>query len=113
MEEAPSAAAEAEKDAFLDALFGTDAKEERAEENPTEAGTGNPRQSEPTSERSPEAERGTSDEEPARAKPSVRKELKEIREEQRRTAANAPARGTAPQPHIEPRKKYKATVKEI
>lgn len=104
-----------EKSSFLDALFGpTDTpQEETQKENPTQAGTGVPRQSEPTSESKAAAERGTSEDEPARGRPSVRRELREIREEQRRTAETAPAPGKAPLSHIEPRKKYKTSVKEI
>lgn len=104
-----------EKDAFLDALFGpTDTpQEEPQKENPTEAGTGVPRQSEPTSESKAAAERGTSEDEPTHERPSVRKELREIREEQRRSAEKTPAPGKAPLSHIEPRKKYKTSVKEI
>ncbi len=109
------AATPQEKDAFLDALFGpTDTpQEEPQKENPTEAGTGVPRQSEPTSESKAAAERGTSENESARSRPPVRKELREIREEQRRSAETAPAPGKAPLSHIEPRKKYKTSVKEI
>lgn len=78
-----------EKDAFLDALFGpANAPEEPQREDPTRARTGSPpNQSGPTSERQAPTARGTSDDERTRAKPSVKKELEEIREEQRHRAA--------------------------
>ena len=104
---APPESAEREKDAFLDALFGpTPAQDEPQRENPTEAGTASPpSQSGPSSERQQPIAGGTSDDERARARPSVKKELEEIRREQKQKAEAPPEQ--QPAVHRQPKKKTK------
>ncbi len=102
--------AEDREDAFLDQLMGkspTAPKEHN--ENPTQARTTTPRQSEPSSE--PKG-RAASEPDP---RPSVRAELKKIREEQKKTAEqpNKERSGKAPkgnqhkQPSHSKKKKHK------
>lgn len=104
---APPESAEREKDAFLDALFGpTPAQDEPQRENPTEAGTASPpSQSGPSSDRQQPIAGGTSDDERARARPSVKKELEEIRREQKQKAEAPPEQ--QPAVHRQPKKKTK------
>lgn len=85
-------------------------KEEAQTQNPTEGRVAKSRQSEPTSRPKERAARGISDSgEPTR--PSVRKELSDIRAEQRQTAASKPqpqrTKQQYPQ-HKEPPKKHKS-----
>lgn len=105
--EAPPESTEREKDAFLDALFGpTQAQDEPQRENPTEAGTASPpSQSGPSSDRQQPIAGGTSDDERARARPSVKKELEEIRREQKQRAETPPEQ--QPAVHQHPKKKSK------
>jgi hypothetical protein len=98
-------------EAFLDALLApTPSKEEAHTQNPTEGRTAKSCQSEPTSKKRKKTARGTSD--PSeRSRPSVRKELKEIREEQRKRAESSRSEKQTPQrtsEHIEVPKKKKA-----
>lgn len=98
--EIKSAASEAEKDAFLDAVFTPKAFQEEPA-NPSKGGTAKSRPSVPTSEHSAPTAQGIS--EPQRK--SVRQELREIQAEQRqRAAASEPE-------HKTPRKKFEK-VKE-
>ena len=95
---------EQDKDEFLAALLGTDPiREEGQTQNPTEGRTAKSRQSEPISKRREQAAPGISE------PPSVRRELDEIKAEQRERAAGKekspqqkPARHKAP-----PKKKSK------
>ncbi len=102
---------EQDKDEFLAALLGTDPiREEGQTQNPTEGRIAKSRQSEPTSKRKEQADRGIS-EPPERSRRSVRQEINEIKAEQRERAAGKeksprqkPARHKAP-----PKKKSKKT----
>ena len=96
-------APEQDKDEFLAALLGTDPiREEGQTQNPTEGRIAKSRQSEPTSKRKEQADRGIS--EPSeRSRRSVRQEINEIKAEQRERAAGKeksprqkPARHKAP-----------------
>ena len=64
-------------------------KEEKKPENPTKAETEKSRPSKPTSVPKERAEKGSSDE-PPRSRPSVKKELAEIRKEQEKKTAEPP-----------------------
>ena len=77
------------EEAFLDALL-TPApnKEEAQTQNPTQGPAAKSRPSEPTSSQREKAARGISDP-TERSRPSVRQEMKEIREEQRQRASSA------------------------
>ena len=101
----PPESTEQEKDAFLDALFGTVVQwEEPPSVNPTEAGTASPpSQSGPGSDRQQPTAGGTTEEERTHARPSVKKELEEIRREQK--AATPPEQ--QPAVHRQPKKKSK------
>ena len=95
---------------FLDALLSpTPNKEEAQKQNPTQGPETKSRQSEPTSRQQRRTDRGISDS--ADARPSVREQMKEIREEQRQRAEKAAAksRDTLPREtqHIEMPKKAK------
>lgn len=95
--------------AFVDRLLQQPPNKEEAQtQNPTEGRVAKSRQSEPTSKPKEKAAKGISDAvEPAR--PSVRKELSEIRAEQRQTAAaSKPERSKQQYPqHKEPPRKPK------
>lgn len=95
--------------AFVDQLLQQPPNKEEAQtQNPTEGRVAKSRQSEPTSKPKEKAAKGISDAaEPTR--PSVRKELSEIRAEQRQTAAAfKPERSKQQYPqHKEPPKKAK------
>lgn len=102
---------EQDKDEFLAAVLGTDPiREEGQTQNPTEGRIAKSRQSEPTSKRKEQADRGIS-EPPERSRRSVRQEINEIKAEQRERAAGKeksprqkPARHKAP-----PKKKSNKT----
>ena len=83
-------------------------KEEAQTQNPTEGPIAKSRQSEPTSKPREKTARGTSDSS-ERSRPSVREQMKEIREEQRQRAASSQKTKDPPQrnaEHIaEPKKK--------
>ena len=102
---------EKDKDeAFLDALLTpTPNKEEAQTQNPTEGPIAKSRQSEPTSKPREKTARGTSDSS-ERSRPSVREEMKEIREKQRQRAASSQKTKDTPQrnaEHIDAPKKKK------
>lgn len=100
---------EQDKDEFLAALLGPDpAKEEGQTQNPTEGRVAKSRQSEPTSRPKEPAGADISDPQ-ERSRPSVRKELDEIKAERREKAASSREQAkTAKGPkHLAPRKKYK------
>ena len=102
---------EKDKDeAFLDALLTpTPNKEEAQTQNPTEGPIAKSRQSEPTSKPREKTARGTSDSS-ERSRPSVREQMKEIREEQRQRAASSQKTKDTPQrnaEHIDVPKKKK------
>lgn len=100
---------EQDKDEFLAALLGPDpTKEEGQTQNPTEGRVAKSRQSEPTSR--PKEPTGADISDPQeRSRPSVRKELDEIKAERREKAASSKEQAkTAKGPkHLAPRKKYK------
>ena len=102
-------APEQEMDEFLAALLGTaPAKEEGQTQNPTEGRVAKSRQSEPTSR--PKEPAGADISDPSeRSRPSVRKELDEIKAERREKAASSKEKSkTAKGPkHLAPHKKYK------
>ncbi len=102
-------APEQEMDEFLEALLGPDpAKEEGQNQNPTEGRVAKSRQSEPTSRPKEPAGEDISDPQ-ERSRPSVRKEIAEIKAERREKAASSREQAkTAKGPkHLAPRKKYK------
>ena len=71
------------EDLFIEELLKpTPTKEETQTKNPTEARVAKSRQSEPSSPVKSKSERAKSD--PAESRPSVRQELKEIKDEMRR-----------------------------
>ena len=97
---------------FLDALLSPVAgKEESQPQNPIEARATKSRQSEPTSRPKKSSARGVSDTPDRSARPSVRQELSEIRDEQRQKAAAAKGEPKRQQPaqHKAPPKKPKKT----
>ena len=76
-------------EAFLDALLApAPNKEEAQTQNPTQGPAAKSRPSEPTSNQREKTVRGISDP-TERARPSVRQEMKEIREEQRQRTSSA------------------------
>ena len=85
-------------------------KEEQQTSNPTEGRIVKSRQSEPTSKRREDSKAGE-DFERGEFKPSVREELKEIREELDKKAGKIPAEPELPNVHIAPPQK-KIPVKE-
>ena len=96
-------------DEFLEALLGPDpAKEEGQNQNPTEGRVAKSRQSEPTSRPKEPTGAGISDPQ-ERSRPSVRKELDEIKAERREKAASSreQAKPTKGPKHLAPRTKYK------
>lgn len=100
---------EQDKDEFLAALLGPDpAKEEGQAQNPTEGRVAKSHQSEPTSRPKEPAGADISDPQ-ERSRPSVRKELNEIKAEQRERAlaSREQAKTTKGPKHLAPRKKYK------
>ena len=100
---------EQDKDEFLAALLGTDpTKEEGQTQNPTEGRVAKSRQSEPTSRPKEPAGADISDPQ-ERSRPSVRKELEDIKAERRGKAASSreQAKTTKGPKHLAPRKKYK------
>ena len=100
---------EQDKDEFLAALLGPDpAKEEGQNQNPTEGRVAKSRQSEPTSRPKEPAGEDISDPQ-ERSRPSVRKEIEEIKAERRGKAASSreQAKTTKGPKHLAPRKKYK------
>ncbi len=102
-------APEQEMDEFLEALLGPDpAKEEGQNQNPTEGRVAKSRQSEPTSRPKEPAGEDISDPQ-ERSRPSVRKEIAEIKAERREKAASSREKSkTSKGPkHLAPRKKYK------
>ena len=77
------------EEAFLDALLGpAPNKEEAQTQNPTQGPAAKSRPSEPTSNQREKTVRGISDP-TERSRPSVRQEMKEIREEQRQRTSSA------------------------
>ena len=102
-------APEQDKDEFLAALLGDGpAKEEGQTQNPTEGRVAKSRQSEPTSRPKEPTGAGISDPQ-ERSRPSVRKELDEIKAERREKAASSreQAKPTKGPKHLAPRTKYK------
>ena len=99
-------------EAFLDALLSpTPNKEEAQTQTPTEGPVAKSRQSEPISRQREKTARGTSDSS-ERSRPSVRQEMNEIREEQRKRTESAPKSKDTPQKiteHKEVPKKKKET----
>lgn len=97
------------KDEFLVALLeGAPAKEEGQTQNPTEGRVAKSRQSEPTSRPKEPTGAGISDPQ-ERSRPSVRKELDEIKAERREKSASSreQAKTTKGPKHLAPRTKYK------
>ena len=100
---------EQDKDEFLAALLGDGpAKEEGQTQNPTEGRVAKSRQSEPTSRPKEPTGAGISDPQ-ERSRPSVRKELDEIKAKRREKAASSreEAKPTKGPKHLAPRTKYK------
>lgn len=117
--ERPAAGREEKEEAFLDELLAPPAdnptKEEGQTQNPTEARVEKSNQSAPTSKPKEAAAQDISEDSPERSRPSVRQELKEIREEQRQKAAAKDKERTTPQKsgqHKAPRKKRHKNRKE-
>ena len=105
----PERAAPEQDDEFLAALLGGDpAKEEGQTQNPTEGRVAKSRQSEPTSRPKEPTGAGISDPQ-ERSRPSVRKELDEIKAERREKAASSreQAKPTKGPKHLAPRTKHK------
>lgn len=100
---------------FVDQLMAkpNPTREEAQQQNPTSGSTTKSRPSEPTSGKHRDSAGGDSDERSPQARPSVRKELEDIRREQRQNAAQKPLdRGPQQsQPHQHPHKKKKGKVK--
>ena len=95
------------EEAFLDALMQKPPNaQEQQTENPTMAQNAKSRQSEPTSKPKEDSARGTSD-----PRPSVREELKKIREEQSQTATRPPKEKNRCPEHIQPNRKPKRKPK--
>jgi hypothetical protein len=95
-------------DAFLSDLFQqTEPDKEDQGPNPTTGRTSKSPQSEPTSKLKTPVERGVTDGEPVLSRPSVRKELAQIKEEQKQRAAKAKEPELAPAVHQAPHKKTK------
>ena len=108
-------APEQDKDEFLEAVLGASpTREEGQTENPTEGRIEKSRQSEPTSKPKEPTAPGTSDPQ-ERSRPSVRKELNDIKAEQRQKAEDK-ARGNTkrqkPAQHRAPPKKKSKKQKE-
>lgn len=84
-------------------------REEAQTQNPTEGRNAKSRQSEPTSRPKKSSARGDSDTADRSARPSVRQELSEIRDEQRKKAEAAKGEPKRQQPvqHKVPPKKHK------
>ena len=98
---------EEQEEAFLDALMQKPPNaQEQQSENPTMAQNAKSRQSEPTSKPKEDSARGTSD-----PRPSVREELKKIREEQSQTAIRPPKEKNRGPEHIQPNRKPKRKPK--
>lgn len=98
---------EEQEEAFLDALMQKPPNaQEQQTENPTMAQNAKSRQSEPTSKPKEDSARGTSD-----PRPSVREELKKIREEQSQTAARPPKEKNRGPEHIQPNRNPKRKPK--
>ena len=98
---------EEQEEAFLDALMQKPPNaQEQQTENPTMAQNAKSRQSEPTSKPKEDSARGTSD-----PRPSVREELKKIREEQSLTATRPPKEKNRGPEHIQPNRKPKRKPK--
>ena len=99
-------------EAFLDeALKPNPTKEKQQTQNPTEGRIARSRQSEPSSKRKSPIARDASDE-PER-RPSVKKQLEEIRREQRKTAeASKPRERQQTQKHKPPKKKRNRPKRE-
>ena len=94
-------------EAFLDELLRTD-EEEKVQENPGEGRTAKSRQSEPSSERRSNTARDDHDRGYEQTKPSVKKELADIRREQKETAGSSKNRNKQKnQQHKAPKKKKK------
>ena len=94
-------------EAFLDELLKTD-EEEKVQENPGEGRTAKSRQSEPFSERRLNTARDDHDRGSEQTRPSVKKELADIRREQKETAASSKNRNNQKGPqHKAPKKKKK------
>ena len=98
-------------EAFLDEVLKPD-KAKQVQENPTEGRTTRSRQSEPSSERRSNTARDDLDREPERSRPSVKKELGEIRKEQKEMAASSKSKTVQrPAQHKVPKKKKRTKVK--
>ena len=99
-------------EAFLDqALRPNPTKEQQQTQNPTEGRIARSRQSEPSSRRKSPTARDASDA-PER-RPSVKRQLEEIRQEQRKTAgASRPKQRQQTQEHHQPKKKRNRQKRE-
>ena len=107
---------EKDKDeAFLDALLTpTPNKEEAQTQNPTEGRNAKSRQSEPSSEsRRSRSDGGVTEREIRTSRPSVREEMREIREEQRRKSEGSSKEKPREVEHRHVQPKKKRTEKEV
>ena len=94
-------------EAFLDELLRSD-EEEKEQPHPEEGRTAKSRQSEPSSERRSNTARDDHDRVPEQSRPSVKKELEQIRREQKETAGSSKNRNKQKnQQHKAPKKKKK------
>ena len=94
-------------EAFLDELLRSD-EEEKEQPHPEEGRTAKSRQSEPSSERRSNTARDDHDRVPEQSRPSVKKELEQIRREQKETAGSSKNRNMQKnQQHKAPKKKKK------
>ncbi len=94
-------------EAFLDELLRSD-EEDKEQSNPGEGRAAKSRQSEPSSERKSNTARDDHDRVPDQSRPSVKKELAEIRREQKETAGPSKDRNKQKGPqHEAPKKKKK------
>ena len=100
-------------DEFLEKVLQKEpAKEEQQTENPTEGRIAKSRQSEPSSKKKSPIVRDGSDSREERSRPSVKKELEEIRKEQKEKAAGGKERNPQrPLEHRAPKRKPRARRK--
>jgi hypothetical protein len=92
-------------EAFIKELFKADPEVEGQTPNPIEGRTSKSRQSEPTLKPKTPAEQGVTDDGPVLSKPSVRKELAQIKEDLKKKAAEVKEPEQAPTLHRAPPKK--------
>jgi hypothetical protein len=94
---------------FLNALFQTEQDKEEQEPNPTTGRTSKSPRSEPTSKPKTQDERGATDDESVLTRPSVRKELAQIKQAQKQKLPEAKEQEIPPAVHQAPPKKKAKT----